>query len=127
MTASPDTNVESLIAEYETGVDNRESNDALSWLTARTEIDTQLEQLTPAQAKRVQEADRVLIENAGQVAARLAGANMALRDQRAKTSYTPDQWWWYLDVLANVSDYYEVPKPDPRAVWLSRIFTVFEV
>src|SRR5258705_13159599 len=106
---SPNVNeaLERLVEQYEQGVENRETGDAAAWLNARTEIESQWESLTDDQIERVESADGILLENAGQVASRLAASGGgSLSTQRATTPRPPEQWWWHLDVLAHVSDYY---------------------
>jgi hypothetical protein len=133
MTDAASTNdaLERLVAQYEDGVANRESSDAAAWLNARSEIDAQWDSLTDKQIDRVQAADSTLIQNAGQVASRLAAAGGgALRDMRASTPRPPEQWWWYLDVLSHVSDYISPETGQPTkqpSTLFSRILTAIEV
>jgi hypothetical protein len=122
--------LERLVEQYEQGVADRETSDAATWLNARTEIESQWENLTDDQIERVESADGTLIENAGAVASRLAASGGgSLSAQRAATPRPPEQWWWYLDVLAHVSDYYagepEGAKAPPSL--FSRLLTAVEV
>lgn len=132
MTDAASTNdaLERLVAQYEEGVANRESSDASAWLNARSEIDVQWDSLTDQQIDRVEAADSTLMQNAEQVATRLAAGGGSLRDMRAATPRPPEQWWWYLDVLSHVSDYI-TPEPGQAAKappsLFSRLLTAVEV
>jgi hypothetical protein len=126
----PNENLERLVALYEEGVAERETSDIQPWLNARSEIEAQWDELTDEQLDRVEIADGTLLENAGQVASRLAASGGgSLRDLRAATPRPPEQWWWHLDVLSHVSDYYSgepgTAKAPPSN--FSRILTGVEI
>jgi len=119
--------LENLVAEYVSGVENRQANDARTWLPVRDQIEAQWDSLTPEQAGRVEEADETLVENAGEVAARMAATEGgALRDLRAATPHSPEQWWWYLDVLSHVSDQIGAAPPTQPQPWYSQLVVIIE-
>src|SRR5258708_5524342 len=125
---STNDSLENLVAEYESGVENRQSSDVRAWLNARDEIENHWDELTPEQVGHVEDTDATLVENAGEVAARLAATEGgSLRDLRQATPHSPEQWWWYLDVLSHVSDQIGVgaAKAQPTP-WYSQLIVVVE-
>ncbi len=126
--SSTNDQLESLVAQYEAGVAEHETSDAKTWLDARGEIEKQYDELSPEQASRVETADAQLVENAGAVAAHLAGTpGGSLRDLRQANPHPPEQWWWYLDVLSHVSDHYEAADAKPPASMAARLLTIVEL
>ncbi len=123
----PSDHLETLVDQYETGVENREG-DARSWLTARSELEAAWEQLAPEQAERVRAADSTLIQNAGEVASQIAASESgSLSSIRTAQSIPTDQWWWYLDVLSHVSDEYGAgPEKGQSSIW-AKLLTAVEV
>src|SRR5256885_14132535 len=100
--------LESLVSQYVAGVASLEG-DAQPWLGVRSEIEGAWDQLTPEQAERVREADTALIQNAGEVASKMAASESgSLSKIRAAQAIPTDQWWWYLDVISHVSEQYGV-------------------
>src|SRR5262249_27732003 len=74
-----------------------------------------------------EEADETLVENAGEVAARMAATEGgALRDLRAESPHSPEQWWWYLDVLSHVSDQIGAAAPTQPQPWYSQLVVIIE-
>src|SRR5262249_21349607 len=104
-----------------TGVANRAAGDVFPWLAARSDIANQEEDLTPGQDERLQKADEILIQNAGDVLDNVGDEK--LRAEREASSRSPDEWWWYLDTIAAVP----VKKQSSRQVLISRLFTAAEV
>src|SRR5450432_117356 len=126
--SSNNDQLESLVAQYEAGIAEHETSDAKTWLAARGEIESQYDALTPEQAARVEVADGELVENAGPIAAHLAGTpGGSLRDMRQASPHPPEQWWWYLDVLSHVSDHYEAAEAKPAASMTARLLTIVEL
>lgn len=118
---------ENLVSQYETGVNTREG-DAQSWLAARSELEGAWEQLSPEQAERIRQADSTLVQNAGEVASKMAASESgSLSKLRAAQSIPSDQWWWYLDVLSHVSDEYAGGGRKPESSIWSRLLTAVEV
>jgi len=118
---------ESLVSQYEAGVNTREG-DAQSWLGARSELEAAWEQLAPEQAERIRQADSTLVQNAGEVASKIAASESgSLSKIRAAQSIPSDQWWWYLDVLSHVSDEYAgAGQKGTSSIW-SRLLTAVEI
>src|SRR5262245_60965616 len=96
MTDSPETptenssaqpDLESLLVKYETGVANRAAGDVFPWLAARSDIANQEEDLTPGQDERLQKADEILIQNAGDVLDNVGDEK--LRAEREASSRSP--------------------------------------
>ena len=54
---STNDSLENLVAEYESGVENRQSSDVRAWLNARDEIENHWDELTPEQVGRVEDTD----------------------------------------------------------------------
>ena len=117
--STPD--LEALVNEYEAGAANTSEAASLAFLEARSTIEGEREQLTTAQTERVKKADQKLMGNAGAVALKLEEAGKPLADARAAGHHSADEWWWHLDVLDSVADYYS-GKPQSRTEQtLSRI------
>ncbi len=115
MTDSPDNTLESLLAQYEAGV-AAPGGEALPWLNARSEIETQRSSLTTEQTARLEKADRALLQNSSQLVV-----------PESNTYHPRREWWWYADVLANPELPLAAKTADPRGQMASRIFTGIEV
>lgn len=126
MTDSPDAiSLEGLIAQYESGIADVKSGDPTAWLNARTEIEAQADNLNKDQLRRVEKADRELIAKAEDVVQQVASTGKTLAELRAGRD--PEQWWWHLDVLTPIGDYYKAKPPTRLAQISNAAFTVLQV
>jgi len=112
MTDMP-TTPDSLLATYEAGVKSPAAGDATPWLEARSHIEPIRADLTTDQAKRLEAADRMLVQNAEYVTM-----------PEGATAHPRSEWWWYADVLGGA-----VPAAPakPTGNTIGRIFTGIEV
>ncbi len=123
MTDSTHDTFDGLIERYELSVSQTDS-DIIPALEARSAIEAQHAQLSEAQLVRVADADKILIRNADAFAPKVTASEMAGR------THPTNEWWWHLDVLAPVADYFTpggAPVTDPRSQLASRLFTALEV
>ncbi len=122
MTDAVPNPLDSLIEKYETGVANLDS-DVRGALETRSQLEAQSETLTDAQVQRIEDADKYLIQNAATIAPKVSHDDAV--------AHPANEWWWHLDVLSGVSDYYGGGTtgnvPGNRGSIAARIFTVVEV
>jgi len=94
---------ERLIRDYEAGVEHPDVSgmEHLNLLLVRSSL-AQLEaELTDTQRDRLGKADQKLFVQAG----RFLHAIQQIADLeswRAQEKATPEQWWWYLDVISHL-------------------------
>src|SRR4051794_56219 len=92
---------EHLLFAYEAGVQDPEISgmEHLDMLLTRSVLAQVEPELTDDQKSRLAAADRILATQADQFYAAIARiAN--LKSWREQEHARPEQWWWYLDVLA---------------------------
>jgi hypothetical protein len=99
------TDYDELIAAYEVDVrfPDVSGMEHLDMLLTRSQIAGVEAQLTLEQRARLAEADKILLQQAQQfyqAIKRIANLESWRREQPAP----PDQWWWYLDVLAQLPE-----------------------
>jgi len=76
----------------------------LDMLLTRSRIAAAKDSLTPEQMSRLQSADQYLLQFAEQFHQAISAvANLSVWRQNANVS--PEEWWWYLDVLISVPQY----------------------
>jgi UDP-N-acetylmuramyl pentapeptide synthase len=95
--------LELLLTQYETDVrfPDVSGMEHLDMLLTRSRIAAAKEELTPGQAERLLNADQHLLQNAEQFNRAIATvANLA--EWRLTSVASPEEWWWYLDVLVSV-------------------------
>lgn len=98
--------LESWLAQYETDVrfPDVSGMEHLDMLLTRSRIAAEKDVLTDEQAGRLREADRYLLHNAEQFYEAIAAvANLA--EWRETSGVSPEEWWWFLDVLVSVPQY----------------------
>jgi len=96
-------NYDELIAAYEVDVrfPDVSGMEHLEMLLNRSEIARGKQKLTEEQRARLVEADKVLLQQARQFRQtihQIADLGMWRRQENV----SPDHWWWYFDVLAQV-------------------------
>lgn len=92
---------EHLLFAYEAGVQDPEISgmEHLDMLLTRSVLAKFASELTDDQKRRLAAADKILAVHAAQFYAAIARiAN--LKSWREQEHAPPEQWWWYLDVLA---------------------------
>jgi hypothetical protein len=97
--------IEELVSAYEVDVDFPDVSgmEHLQMLMTRSELHELEMQLSAAQKQRLLAADQKLLKQAG----RFFQAIQSIADLaqwRQMEAVTPDQWWWYLDVLAQLPE-----------------------
>jgi hypothetical protein len=97
--------IEVLVSAYEVDVDFPDVGgmEHLQMLMTRSELHEHEEKLSAAQKQRLLVADQKLLKQAG----RFFQAIQSIADLaqwRQMESITPEQWWWYLDVLAQLPE-----------------------
>lgn len=100
------TQIELWLTQYETDVrfPDVSGMEHLDMLITRSNIGTDKETLTSEQLNRLHAADEVLYHNAE----RFTQAIMAVADLaewRNARVISPEEWWWYLDVLTSVPQF----------------------
>lgn len=98
--------LESWLAQYETDVrfPDVSGMEHLNMLLTRSRIAAEKDVLTDEQAGRLREADHYLLHNAEQFYEAIAAvANLA--EWRETSGVSPEEWWWFLDVLVSVPQY----------------------
>ncbi len=100
------TQTELWLTQYETDVrfPDVSGMEHLDMLLTRSRIATHQSELTPEQQLRLLDADQLLVHNAEQFyQAILSVADLA--EWRNTSAASPEEWWWYLDVLASVPQF----------------------
>ena len=102
-------NYNDLIDEYAVDVDFPDVSgvEHLDMLLTRSELAAIEQELTPAQRQRLYQADQRLIEQAQPFYAAIR--QMASLEQwRRQHNAQITQWWWYLDVIAQMAKEFHV-------------------
>lgn len=97
------TQIELWLTQYETDVrfPDVSGMEHLDMLLTRSQIATHQPELNTEQQQRLLDADQLLVHNAEQFyQAILSVADLA--QWRSTSAASPEEWWWYLDVLVNV-------------------------
>ena len=98
--------LELLITQYETDVRFPDVSglEHLDMLLTRSRIAAEKDNLSADQDRRLADADQQLLRKAEQFRRAITTvANLA--EWRETATASPDEWWWYLDVLASVPQY----------------------
>jgi hypothetical protein len=97
------TEIELALTQYETDVrfPDVSGMEHLDMLLTRSRIAAHKGELTPEQYARLLDADQRLFHNAEQFYRAIA-AVADLAEWRSESAASPEEWWWYLDVLASV-------------------------
>ena len=98
--------LELLLTHYETDVrfPDVSGMEHLDMLITRSRLGAEKDNLLAEQEKRLSEADQQLLHNADRFhQAITAVANLA--EWRETANISPEEWWWYLDVLVSVPQY----------------------
>lgn len=102
-------NYDELIHDYEVDVEFPDVSgiEHLDMLLARSEIAEIEHDLTEEQRQRVYNADKLLVEYAQQFyesIQRIASLEQWRQHHKAKVTH----WWWYLDVIAQVTGTFDI-------------------
>ncbi len=100
------TQIEQWLTQYETDVrfPDVSGMEHLDMLLTRSRIAAVWQELTPEQQGRLSDADLRLLHNANQFYQAIASvADFA--QWRSESAASPEEWWWYLDVLMNVPQF----------------------
>ncbi|CUS04898.2 conserved protein of unknown function [Candidatus Promineifilum breve] len=98
--------LESWLVQYETDVrfPDVSGMEHLDMLLTRSRLAAVWQELTPEQQDRLSDADQRLLYHAEQFyQAIVAVADLA--QWRNESAASPEEWWWYLDVLTNVPQF----------------------
>lgn len=98
--------LESWLTQYETDVrfPDVSGMEHLDMFLTRSRIAADKDTLTPDQTERLLNADQQLLHNAEQFY-RAITAVADLAEWRVTSAASPEEWWWYLDVLVSVPLY----------------------
>jgi hypothetical protein len=98
--------IEEWLTQYETDVrfPDVSGMEHLDMLLTRSRIAAHHEALLPDQHVRLLEADRRLFDKA-EVFYRAIARVADLTAWRNDSAASPEEWWWYLDVLASVPQF----------------------
>lgn len=102
-------NYNDLIDDYEVDVDLPDVSgiEHLDMLLTRSELAAIEQELTPAQRQRLYQADQMLIEHAQpfyDAIRKIASLEQWRRQHDAQITH----WWWYLDVIAQMSNEFQL-------------------
>jgi len=97
------TELEMWLTQYETDVRFPDVSgfEHLDMLLTRSRIFAARKSMTPEQKERLAEADQQLLAGAETFLHAIA-AVASLTEWRVNSAGSPEEWWWYLDVLVNV-------------------------
>jgi hypothetical protein len=73
----------------------------LEMLLARDQLFAEWASLTPQQQAQIANADQQLLSHTAEVVAELSRMT-DLQYEREQRHPSPEQWWWYLDVLSHI-------------------------
>ena len=98
------TAIESKLSAYEVDVDfpNVSGMEHLQMLMTRSELHRVGHQLTTEQQIRLANADKRLLQHALRFHQAIQSIADLPRWRESETDVTPEHWWWYLDVLAQL-------------------------
>ena len=97
------TQIEEMLTQYETDVRFPDVSglEHLDMLMTRSRIGAQRFELTPEQQSRLLDADQRLLHHAELFYQAIASV-ADLAEWRNDSIISPDEWWWYLDVLISL-------------------------
>ena len=98
------TAIEKSLTAYETDVDFPDVSgmEHLQMLMTRSELHRVEDQLTIEQQARLANADKSLLQRAHLFYQAIQAIADLARWRETETGVTPEHWWWYLDVLAQL-------------------------
>lgn len=98
------TAIEKSLTAYETDVDFPDVSgmEHLQMLMTRSELHRVEDQLTIDQQARLANADKSLLQRARLFYQAIQAIADLARWRETETDVTPEHWWWYLDVLAQL-------------------------
>ncbi|MDE0077692.1 MAG: hypothetical protein OXO50_09240 [Caldilineaceae bacterium] len=98
------TAIEKNLSAYEADVDFPDVSgmEHLQMLMTRSELHRDQEQLTAEQRTRLANADKNLLQQAHLFYQAIRAIADLARWRETETGVTPEHWWWYLDVLAQL-------------------------
>lgn len=98
------TTIEKNLSAYETDVDFPDVSgmEHLQMLMTRSELHRHRDQLTAEQRTRLANADKKLLQQAHLFYQAIQAIADLARWRESETDVTPEHWWWYLDVLAQL-------------------------
>lgn len=100
------TQIESWLTQYETDVrfPDVSGMEHLDMLITRSNIAANKNRLTPEQVNRLLVADEALFQNAERFTRAITAVG-ELAEWRNARVISPEEWWWYLDVLVSVPQF----------------------
>ncbi len=100
------TQIESWLTQYETDVrfPDVSGMEHLDMLITRSNIAANKNRLTPKQVNRLLVADEALFQNAERFTRAITAVG-ELAEWRNARVISPEEWWWYLDVLVSVPQF----------------------
>lgn len=100
------TQIESWLTQYETDVrfPDVSGMEHLDMLITRSNIASNKNRLTPEQVNRLLVADEALFQNAERFTRAITAVG-ELAEWRNARVISPEEWWWYLDVLVSVPQF----------------------
>ena len=100
------TQIESWLTQYETDVrfPDVSGMEHLDMLITRSNIAANKNRLTPEQLNRLLVADEALFQNAERFTRAITAVG-ELAEWRNARVISPEEWWWYLDVLVSVPQF----------------------
>ena len=98
------TAIERDLSAYETDVDFPDVSgmEHLQMLMTRSALHRVEDQLTPEQQRRLANADKRLLQRAHLFYQAIQAIADLARWRETETDVTPEHWWWYLDVVAQL-------------------------
>jgi hypothetical protein len=98
--------IEQWLTQYETDVrfPDVSGMEHLDMLLTRSRIAANQPALTPEQRIRLLDADQRLFHNAEQFYRAIA-AVADLAEWRSESAASPEEWWWYLDVVTSIPQF----------------------
>ncbi len=98
------TAIERNLSAYETDVDFPDVSgmEHLQMLMTRSELHRVEDQLTTEQQIRLADADKRLLQRAHLFYQAIQTIADLARWRETETDVTPEHWWWYLDVVAQL-------------------------
>jgi len=98
------TAIEKNLSAYEADVDFPDVSgmEHLQMLMTRSDLHRVGHLLTPEQRVRLAAADKVLLQHARLFCQAIQSIADLARWRESEIDITPEHWWWYLDVLAQL-------------------------
>lgn len=107
--------IEKLLAGYEADVDFPDVSgmEHVQTLVTRSKLYELARQLNSTQKQRLLTADQKLLKQASLFFSAIQSI-ADLPKWRQMQGVTPDEWWWYLDVLTKLPDSHRVPSGEEK-------------